>query len=112
MDLRSAFVVLAVAGLVGCVPQELSWLVPQATLGIALRTHEGQVAGAGFVTLVVPLERSMRTVRPSRGTRAPRIHLLGAPAPCGVDEACRWEGRARAGAYADLVEEEELGGVR
>jgi hypothetical protein len=112
MDHRLVLVALALSLLSGCVPQELAWLVPRATVGFALRTHEGQLAGAGFVTLVAPLERSMRTVRPFRGARASRIHLLGPAAPCRVDEACRWEGRARTGAFADLVEEDELGGMR
>jgi hypothetical protein len=96
----------------GCVSQEIAWLVPRASVGFALRTHEGHVATAGFVTLVAPLQRSVRTVRPFRGARASRVHLLGPPAPCRVEAACVWEGRSRSAAFADLVDEEETEGVR
>jgi hypothetical protein len=90
----------------GCGARELAWLVPRASVGFAVRTHEGHVAGAGFVTLTTPLERPGRAFRPASAS-AP-LRLLGGPMPCRVQEACRWEARARAGTLADLVEEEAL----
>ncbi len=100
---------LAISGLlVGCTAREAAWLVPRATVGFALQTHEGQVAGAGFVTLVAPFERPLRTPRRSQGgTR--RMRLLGEGAPCRLTEVCRWEGRARAEAVADAVEDDTSG---
>jgi hypothetical protein len=89
----------------GCTVREIAWMVPRASVGFALRTHEGQVAGAGFVTLTTPTEpqaRMPRALSPGRPVR-----LLGRAAPCRVSEACRWEGRARAGTVADLAEELE-----
>jgi hypothetical protein len=96
----------------GCTPRELAWLVPRASVGVAIRTHEGHVAGAGFVTLVSPLEPPLRATRRSAGGGRARWRLLGEPTPCRVAEACRWEGRARAGTLADLAEDELLDGWR
>jgi hypothetical protein len=91
----------------GCTARELSWMVPRASVGFALRTHEGHVAGAGFVTLVAPLERAAR-MRPARATAGrASMRLLGPPPACRVPAACRWEGRARTGTVADLAEELE-----
>lgn len=94
----------------GCTARELAWLVPRASVGVAIRTHEGHVSGAGFVTLVSPLERPARAIR-GRATARAHAPLLGAPLPCRVAEACRWEGRARADTIADLVEDETIGSV-
>jgi len=96
-------------GASGCTPRELAWLVPHASIGFAVRTHEGHVAGAGFVTLTTPFERPTRLPR-ARGP-ARRLRLLGGGSPCRVTEVCRWEGRARAGAIADLSEDETMGGA-
>lgn len=96
-------------GLAGCTPRELAWLVPRASVGVALRTHEGQVASAGFVLLTSPTERPPRPVRRRRGD-ARSIRLTGATPPCRVTEACRWERRARVGTVADLVEDPTLVG--
>ena len=37
-----------------------------------------------------------------------RLRLLGEPTRCRVDEACRWEGRARAATLAEIAEDEML----
>lgn len=92
----------------GCTARELAWMVPRASVGFALRTHEGQVASAGFVTLTAPLERAGGRGRALRSSGGERLRLLGAPSPCRLAEACRWEGRARAGTLADLRDDASL----
>lgn len=87
----------------GCTPRELAWLVPRASVGLAVRTHEGQLASAGFVTLTTPLAPPLRAARPLSPGRP--VRLLGQAMPCRVPEACRWEGRARMGTVADLADE-------
>ncbi len=108
---RAALGLVVLLSLGGCTARELAWLVPRASVGFAIRTHEGQVAGAGFVTLVTPLQRPGRMGRPfvAAGSRS-RLHLLGESTPCRIEEVCRWEGRARSGTLADLVEDEMLEG--
>ena len=96
---------LAALALGGCTARELSWMMPRASVGFALRTHEGHVAGAGFVTLVAPLERTGQTRSPRVTSGGPSMRLLGSPPACRVPAACRWEGRARTGTVADLAEE-------
>jgi hypothetical protein len=76
-------------------------------VGLAVRTHEGRVASAGFVTLTTPLEPPMRAQRPLSPGRP--VRLLGQATMCRVPEACRWEGRARMGTIADLADELEMG---
>lgn len=99
----SVMVALAVSG---CGARELAWLVPRASVGFAVRTHEGHLASAGFVTLTTPLERPGRAYRPPSPARP--LRLLGPAAPCRVHEACRWEARARAGTLADLADDAGL----
>lgn len=100
---------LAISVLVaGCTAREAAWLVPRATVGFALQTHEGRVAGAGFVTLIAPFERPVRTPRRAQGSTR-RMRLLGEGAPCRLTEVCRWEGRARAEAIADAIEDTTSG---
>ncbi len=100
---------LAISVLVaGCTAREVAWLVPRATVGFALQTHEGRVAGAGFVTLVAPFEQPVRTLRRAQGSTR-RMRLLSDGAPCRLTEVCRWEGRARAEAIADAVEDATSG---
>lgn len=103
---RVAWSALVALLLGACGARELAWLVPRASVGFAVRTHEGHVASAGFVTLTSPLERPGRAFVPP--SPAPAIRLTGAPMPCRVTEACRWEARARAGTLADLTEDEAL----
>jgi hypothetical protein len=107
MGIHTARTALLALALIGCTPRELAWLVPRASAGFALRTHEGQVAGAGFVTLTTATERVPRLPRTARGSRRLRP-FAGPPAPCRVPAACRWEARTRADTLADLIRETSL----
>lgn len=92
-----------VLGAAGCGMRELAWLVPRASVGFAVRTHEGHVASAGFVTLTTPLERPGRAYVPPTAGRP--MHLLGRPSRCRVAEACRWEAYARQSTLGELAED-------
>ena len=89
----------------GCTARELAWLLPRASVGVAIRTHEGHLGAAGFVTLSSPLERPAGRRRPAAEPSG-RLRLASASAPCSVAEACRWEARARAGTLVELAEDE------
>ena len=101
-------VALVACGLNGCVARELAWLIPRATVGFIVTTNGAQHYEAGFITLVAPLQRPVRSQRAHSSGATSRIELLGPSTACHIPEVCRWEGRARSLTFAELAEEDEL----
>lgn len=100
-------VVLALTLVSGCTLREISWLVPRASVGVVVQTHEGRVDAAGYVMLASPTERTVRRLRGRLGRGAPR-RLGPPPLACAVVAACRWEIRARTDAISELTTDETL----